>query len=81
MGKYRNVMGNLYCNRCADYPFKDILYAHMNYHRSSIDRGWYKITDLKAYFESDGEEGEEYIIKRVSENGQYGLVQNMRCFL
>lgn len=77
----RNIMGNLYFNITALPPFKDVLGSHINWTRSPINRSYYRIYDLKLWFESDFELGEELVVKRISENGKYFFPKHhMKCF-
>lgn len=76
--KKRNVISSLYFNSASTHPFKDCLCSHKNWNRSPIDRQYYHIYDLKLWFESKCELGEELITKRVSENGKYEFCKHMK---
>lgn len=67
------VFCNFYFNVGCYPSFKDFYGMHINmsYDRYNIVRGIYHITDINKWFNSDFEEGGEYQIKRVSENGKY----------
>ena len=78
--KYHNILSSLYFNMAPYPPMKGVICEHRNCIRSSIDRSWYRITDLELWFESDFEFGEELITNRVSENGKYYFTKHMRCF-
>ena len=68
---YNNILSNLYFNTTFSYPFKDVHCMNMTYIRSPMSRTSYKILDLELWFESEFKEGEELVIRRVSENGKY----------
>lgn len=71
-------MSNLYFNISSVYPFKDTHGSHHNWNRSPINREYYRIYDLKLWFESDFELGEELIVKRISKNGKYFFPKHYR---
>lgn len=78
----KNILSNLYyrASSCYPYCFKEYI-GHVNFNYYSIDRKYYRIYDLRLWFESDFQKGEKLIVKRVSEKSKYDFNRKMRCFL
>lgn len=75
-----NILSNLYFNTCVYPSFKEVHGLHYNWCRSPLNRTYYRIIDLKLWFESDLKEGEIKVIKRVSENGKYDFSKHLKIF-
>jgi len=63
------VLSSLYFNISPMDDFE----SHMSCEYRKINRGYYHIIDIKKWFQSDFKEGEEFIVKRISEDGQYNF--------
>lgn len=65
------IIKNLYYRR----PPSDVFSLHMGFANEHhyITREIHHIIDLKLWFESDFEEGEELVIRRISENAKYNF--------
>ena len=67
----KDIIGNIYNHVCCVYPFKGMIHMHLHYNYDKLNRTFYKIIDLKLWFISNFNEGEELYVKRISENAKY----------
>ena len=67
----KDILGNLYYHVGCVYPINRIIHMHLHHDYDKLNRKYYKINDLKLWFESDFKKGEELYIRRVSEKGKY----------
>ena len=71
MKNKKDIISNNYFHTTYSYPFKGMIHMHLHYNYDKLNRKFIKVTDLKLWFQTHFEEGEEVYIERISSNGKY----------